>query len=95
MLCLMDWKIRVLLFLTAVALAAVANIAAIRILQRMQELAFDTRPSWNAKKQFLPYCGYWNIAPLKSWARGPLVVGVFSLFPVAALLISCALTLPK
>ena len=36
------------------------------------------------KKQFLPYCGYWNIAPLNSWACGRLLVGVFSLILVAA-----------
>jgi hypothetical protein len=91
----MDWKTRVLLFLAAMLFAGIANAAAFYILERMQGLGFDTRPSWNAKKQFLPYYGYWNIAPTKGWSRGPLVAGVVSLILAAALLISCALRLPK
>jgi hypothetical protein len=91
----MDWKIRVLLFLIAMGFAAVANIAATLILQRMQELGFDTRPSWNAKKQLLAYQGYWNIAPVKGWSRTPLMVMVISFVLAAAFLISTGTSIPK
>ena len=77
------------------AFAAVANIAATIILQRMQGAGFDTRPSWNAKKQFLPYYGYWNIAPVRGWSRTLLVTMVISFILAAAFLISSGLRVPK
>jgi hypothetical protein len=91
----MDWKMRVVLFLTSMAFAAVANIAATVILHRMEELGFDTRPSWNAKKQFLPYYGYWKAAPVRGWSRTPLVTMVISFILATAFLISSGLRLPK
>jgi hypothetical protein len=75
--------------------AEAANVSASEILERMRILGFDTAPSWKPNKIFLPYYGYWNIAPTKGWSGGPLVRAVISFILAAAFLISCAPRLPR
>jgi hypothetical protein len=81
------WPLR--FFLAAMPFAALANVCAFQMLNRMRSIGFTVGWWRSLRKDFALYRGYWNIAPKRNWSRLVVVVGVAS-FGIAAVFVGLA-----
>jgi hypothetical protein len=81
------WPLR--FFLAAMPFAALANVCAFQVLNRMKSIGFTVGLWRSARKDLALYRGYWHIAPKRNWSRLVLIVGVAS-FGIAARFVGLA-----